>query len=68
MYIIFAYSDEDINNKDDFKIHTNRGWSSQTVVMVTGQPIPTEAAGTSLHSSIHGIVTFVIVLSYVLLM
>jgi len=62
VHIVWAYSDMDIINNRTFAKHSNKGWSPEKVVMVPQQPIPTEAAASSLHSSIHGIVAFAIAL------
>ena len=39
MHIIWAYSNTDIIVDRIFAIHSRRGWSSQKVIMVPGQPV-----------------------------
>jgi len=69
VHIIWAYGNTDIVDDRNFTIHSSRGWSSQKVIMVPEQPVPTKpAAASSLHSSIHAILTVTIVLINVLLM
>ena len=69
MNIIWAYSASDANDTTNFGIHSKRGWSSEKVVMVTEQPIPTDpSAASSLCSGIYGIVTLTITLLNVLLL
>ena len=63
MHIIWAYGNTDIIDDRNFAIHSSKGWSSQKVIMVPEQPVPTQpAAASCLHSSIHAIITLTIVL------
>ena len=64
MHIVWAYDDNDITDSRTFDIHSHRGWSAGTFVMVPEAPIPTEAAASSLHSSIHGIVSLTLSCSF----
>ena len=69
MNIIWAYSASDANDPGNFRVHSKQGWSSEKVVMVTEQPIPTgPSAASILCSGIYGIVTLTITLLNVLLL
>ncbi|XP_015760330.1 PREDICTED: DBH-like monooxygenase protein 1 homolog [Acropora digitifera] len=50
-FIIWSYSNLDIADKRNLKIHSSRGWSSKKYILVAkNQPIPTEAKATALYS------------------
>ena len=50
-FIIWSYSNLDIADKRNFKIHSSQGWSSEKYILVAkNQPIPTEAKATALYS------------------
>ena len=40
MHIIWAYGNTDIIDDRNFAIHSSKGWSSEKVIMVPGQPVP----------------------------
>lgn len=65
MYVIWAYAVDDIRTSSHFVQHSHQGWSNETFVLVPEAPIPTEAKSASLHSSIYGIVSITIALSFV---
>ena len=53
-FVIWAYGNGDIRNREDFDRHAARGVGDQKLVIVDKQPIPTQSVS-SLHSSIHAI-------------
>ena len=68
MHLIWAYGDKDITNETDFVKHSNKGFSSQKVVMVPDLPTPTKGAAPSLQSSICGTVYLTVAFGEVLMM